>query len=93
MFFFAYSAQNTVFFLDLTLIGDYFKQYIRQTENYLNFLLSDGNQDKLLANVFMDQEFATDFIQDLKSFRSKSLSFNNFKQKYMSLIMKYQLLT
>lgn len=75
-------------FLDLTLIVDYFKQYIRQTENYLNFLLADGNQDKLLANVFMDQEFATDFIQDLKSFRSKSMPFSNFKQKYLTLIMK-----
>lgn len=74
--------------LDLILISQYFSKFIQQTENILNFLLSEGNQDKLLANVFMDQEFATDFINDLNAFRSKKMPFGQFKTKYFGAIMK-----
>ena len=74
--------------LDLTLIADYFKQYIKQTERFLNVLLSEGNQEKLLANVFMDQEFADNLLRDLKSFHAKTLKFADFKAKYIAIIAK-----
>lgn len=74
----------------MNLIYDYFKQYLKQTENFLNILLSEQNDEKLLANVFMDQEFAQNLINDINNFRSKTLKFNDFKAKYVAIIAKYK---
>ena len=70
------------------MIGEYFERSLKQNEANLNFLLNDGTQEKLLAQLFMDQEFAQDFLIDLQNYRTKAMKFGDFKNKYVTLISK-----
>lgn len=73
---------------DLAVIGEYFERSDKQNQANLNYLLNEGTQEKLLAQLFMDQEFAQDFLNDLQNYRTKVMKFNDFKTKYVTLINK-----
>lgn len=72
----------------MAVIGEYFERSNKQNEANLNYLLNEGTQEKLLAQLFMDQEFAQDFLNDLQNYRTKAMKFNDFKTKYVTLINK-----
>jgi hypothetical protein len=68
------------------MIAQNFEQFNSSAEKLINNLFTedDPRKDAFMNQIFQDQEFGIDFVEDLKNFaEKKNLPFNDFREKYL----------
>lgn len=68
------------------MIAQNFEQFNSSAEKMINNLFTedDPRKDAFMNQIFQDQEFGIDFIEDLKNYADKkTLSFVEFRDKYL----------
>ena len=64
--------------------------YLTKKETlFLNLLFTedDPRKDDFTSQLFMDQEFGSQLIEDVNSYKTKHLKFHDFQEKYIKLLV------
>ena len=71
------------------MIVQNFEQFCNSVERYLNLLFTedDPRKDDFTSQLFMDQEFGSQLIEDVNSYKTKHLKFHDFQEKYIKLLV------
>lgn len=68
------------------MIAQNFEQFNSSAEKMINNLFTedDPRKDAFMNQIFQDQEFGIDFIEDLKGYgEKKTISFAELREKYL----------